>query len=81
MYKMTMTIALFTDTYTPTNVNGVAKTLNRWINYLKKEGHTVRVYAPKPQSTSPGLSSEEVVERYKSFPFFIQNFKLPSLIH
>lgn len=66
---MTMNIALFTDTYTP-DVNGVAKTLARWVNYLTENGHNVRVFAPEPKEVSQ-THSETHVERYKSLPFFL----------
>jgi glycosyltransferase involved in cell wall biosynthesis len=69
MQKMTMNIALFTDTYTP-DVNGVAKTLARWVAFLKKQGHQVRVFAPEAKG-APSTSHEEAVKRYKSLPFFL----------
>lgn len=62
-----MRIALFTDTYTP-DVNGVALTLKRWVDYLKKNGHQVIVFAPEGNHQT---STEEQNNRYKSFPFFL----------
>ena len=35
-----MRLALFTDTYEP-DVNGVARTLARWVDYLKRQGFPV----------------------------------------
>ena len=61
-----MRVAIFTDTYIP-QVNGVAKTLNRFTNYLKDHGHSYHVVAPEDY----GLSSTEDVTRLKSVPFKI----------
>lgn len=76
-----MKVALFTDTYTP-DINGVAKTLNRWVNYLQSQGHAVRVFAPEVRDKN--ISSEETINRYKSFPFFLYpelQAALPNPIH
>lgn len=59
-----MKIAIFTDTYIP-QVNGVAKTLNRFTNYLKDHGHSYHVFAPE----DCGVVSTENVTRLKSVPF------------
>lgn len=64
-----MKIALFTDTYNP-DINGVAKTLNHWVNYLISQGHHVHVFAPEIKDDSH-TSNEEAVNRYKSYPFFL----------
>ncbi|MDQ2086748.1 glycosyltransferase family 1 protein [Herbivorax sp. ANBcel31] len=40
-----MKIALFTDTYTP-QINGVAKTLEKYTQYMKKQKLNYRVFAP-----------------------------------
>ncbi|RUS45451.1 glycosyltransferase family 1 protein [Cohnella sp. AR92] len=61
-------IALFTDTYTP-EVNGVAKTLERWTAYLRKQGIAIQVFAPsrpRREAASPGSA-----ERLASIPFFL----------
>lgn len=62
-----MRIALFTDTYTP-DVNGVALTLNRWVDYLNRHGHQVIVFAPEPDQK---VEFEKQIKRYKSYPFFL----------
>jgi glycosyltransferase involved in cell wall biosynthesis len=61
-----MKIAIFTDTYIP-QVNGVAKTLNRFTNFLNEHGHSFHVFAPEDY----GLSSTENVTRLKAMPFKI----------
>ncbi|KQL37685.1 glycosyl transferase [Bacillus sp. FJAT-25509] len=61
-----MRVAIFTDTFIP-QVNGVAKTLNRFTNYLKDHGHSYHMFAPEDY----GLSSTEDVTRLKSVPFKI----------
>lgn len=61
-------LALFTDTYAP-EVNGVAKTLERWIAYLRKRGVPCLVFAParpRGEAELPG-----VAERLASVPFFL----------
>ncbi|MFC0214511.1 glycosyltransferase family 4 protein [Paenibacillus chartarius] len=61
-----MRIALFTDTFPP-DVNGVAKTLERWVRYLERRGAECMVFAPQKDGseTFDGLS----VERFFSVPF------------
>lgn len=61
-----MKIAIFTDTYIP-QVNGVAKTLNRFTNYLSENGHSYHVFSPEDH----GETSTEDVTRLKSVPFKI----------
>ncbi|WP_430509524.1 glycosyltransferase family 4 protein [Gottfriedia solisilvae] len=61
-----MKIAIFTDTYVP-QVNGVAKTLNRFTNYLNENGHSFHVFSPE----DCGAGSTENVTRLKSVPFKI----------
>ncbi|WP_088066451.1 glycosyltransferase family 4 protein [Gottfriedia luciferensis] len=61
-----MRIAIFTDTYIP-QVNGVAKTLNRFTNYLKDHGHSYHVFAPEDN----GICSTKDVTRLKAVPFKI----------
>ncbi|CAM3625781.1 glycosyltransferase [Cohnella lubricantis] len=61
-------LALFTDTYTP-EVNGVAKTLERWVAYLQKQGIPVIVFAPSRPRTEHHPS--DVAERLASVPFFL----------
>ncbi|MBB6633639.1 glycosyltransferase family 4 protein [Cohnella thailandensis] len=61
-------IALFTDTYTP-EVNGVAKTLERWTTYLRKQGIAVQVFAPSRPRKEAAPSG--AAERLASIPFFL----------
>ncbi|WP_199615471.1 glycosyltransferase family 4 protein [Paenibacillus alkalitolerans] len=63
-----MRVALFTDTFLP-DVNGVAKTLGRWANYLESQGIECKVFAPTGEQ-QPGAGSN-VVERFFSIPFFL----------
>lgn len=61
-------LALFTDTYAP-EVNGVAKTLERWAAYLRKRGIPCLVFAPtRPRKEEP---IPGVAERLASIPFFL----------
>lgn len=64
-----MRVALFTDTYVPA-VNGVAKTLGRWVEYLEANNVPVKVFAP---SAEPGGAEEGSggVERVFGIPFFL----------
>ncbi len=62
-----MKIAIFTDTFAP-DVNGVAKTLKRFTNYLDSKGMEYRVFAP--ESTSKDLFTSQV-HRFASLPFFL----------
>lgn len=62
-----MKIAIFTDTYVP-EVNGVARTLKRFTDYLSKENIEFKVFAPK--STGEDIFSNRVYN-VKSFPFFL----------
>lgn len=65
---MNMRLALFTDTYSP-EINGVAKTLERWIGYLRKNGVECIVFAPTRPRSEKGAS--ESAERLMSLPFFL----------
>ena len=64
---MIVKLALFTDTYVP-DVNGVALTLKRWADYLKDQGHQVKVFAPESKAKK---DSNDHIIRYKSYPFFL----------
>lgn len=74
---MTMRLALFTDTYSP-EINGVAKTLERWITYLRRKGVECIVFAPaRPRKEEAAAKS---AERLMSLPFFLYpecRFALP----
>lgn len=76
-----MKIALFTDTFPP-DVNGVAKTLERWVRYLEKRGAECKVFAPqKDGSDTYGSMS---VERFYSIPFALYpecRFTIPNPVH
>ncbi|MFB7139120.1 glycosyltransferase family 4 protein [Gottfriedia sp. NPDC056225] len=61
-----MRVAIFSDTYIP-QVNGVAKTLNRFTNYLKENEHSYHVFSPQVFD----LPSTEDVTRLKSVPLKI----------
>ncbi|MGG3625821.1 glycosyltransferase family 1 protein [Bacillus gobiensis] len=62
-----MKIAIFTDTFVP-DVNGVAKTLKRYTEYLEKNGHSYIVFAP--ESTVETKFSNHI-HRFSSLPFFL----------
>jgi glycosyltransferase involved in cell wall biosynthesis len=62
-----MKIAIFTDTFAP-DVNGVAKTLKRFTDYLNDRGFEFKVFAP--ESSSQSLYSSDI-HRFKSLPFFL----------
>ncbi|MGJ9459710.1 glycosyltransferase family 4 protein [Oceanobacillus sp. CF4.6] len=62
-----MKIAIFTDTFAP-DVNGVARTLKRYTEYLNENSIEYRVFAPK--SSSKDLFSKHVL-RFTSLPFFL----------
>ncbi|BBH24820.1 glycosyl transferase [Paenibacillus baekrokdamisoli] len=64
-----MRLALFTDTYEP-DVNGVARTLARWVEYLRRKGIPVLVFAPDPADDRERAAMASV-ERFASFPFFL----------
>lgn len=63
-------VALFTDTFLP-DVNGVAKTLGRWVRYLESQGATCRVFAPHSDSGMGTDYSNSMVERFYSIPFLL----------
>lgn len=75
-----MRIAIFTDTFAP-DVNGVARTLKRFTDYLDKIGYEYRVFAP--ESTSESLFSSHI-HRFTSLPFFLYpecRLALPNMLH
>jgi glycosyltransferase involved in cell wall biosynthesis len=76
-----MKIALFTDTFPP-DVNGVAKTLERWVRYLEKRGAECKVFAPQKEG-SVAVDSLSV-ERFYSIPFILYpecRFTIPNPVH
>lgn len=65
-----MRVALFTDTFLP-DVNGVARTLGRWVDYLESHGATCRVFAPQSDNGSGSDYNSSMVERFYSIPFLL----------
>ncbi|WP_456277921.1 glycosyltransferase family 4 protein [Bacillus sp. AK128] len=63
-----MKIAIFTDTYTP-QVNGVAKTLKRFTDFLEQEGHECIVFTPDCSDQLDHYSTH--IHRFTSLPFFL----------
>lgn len=62
-----MKIAIFTDTYGP-DINGVARTLTHFTEYLDNQNISYKVFAPD------SLSNEYVsshIHRFKSYSFFL----------
>lgn len=64
-----MRVALFTDTYLP-DVNGVSKTLARWVRYLESKNVPVKIFAPNPQQRDVEMH-RDVVQRLYSIPFLL----------
>ncbi|MFC4776867.1 glycosyltransferase family 4 protein [Paenibacillus sp. GCM10023252] len=78
-----MRLALFTDTYGP-DVNGVARTLGRWTDYLKRRGIECMVFAPDSAARDSAPGGSATVERFVSLPFFLYpecRLALPNPIH
>ncbi|MEK3881934.1 glycosyltransferase family 1 protein [Paenibacillus sp. PL2-23] len=78
-----MRVAIFTDTFVP-DVNGVARTLKRWTNYLEKRGIECLVFAPEPPGAEDSPALPNSVERFASLPFFLYpecRLAFPSPIH
>lgn len=75
-----MRIAIFTDTFSP-DVNGVARTLKRFTDYLETNGYEYRVFAPV-STTENRFSSH--IHRFASLPFFLYpecRLALPNMLH
>ncbi|WP_102261242.1 glycosyltransferase family 4 protein [Mesobacillus jeotgali] len=62
-----MKIAFFTDTFYP-EINGVARTLKRFTDYLSAQGFSVKVFAPENPSEEYVPSH---IHRFKSASFFL----------
>jgi glycosyltransferase involved in cell wall biosynthesis len=76
-----MRIALFTDTYLP-EVNGAAKTLGRWADFLEAQGIPCKVFAPTAEQRA--LPDQNAVERFFSVPFLLYpecKFALPNPVN
>lgn len=65
-----MRVALFTDTFLP-DVNGVARTLGRWVDYLQSSGVPCKVFAPHSVHGSGGTPYDRMVERFAGIPFLL----------
>lgn len=75
-----MKIAIFTDTFVP-DVNGVAKTLNRYTKFLMENGIEYRVFAPK--TTGDNRYSEKI-HAFRSLPFLLYpecRVALPNMVY
>jgi glycosyltransferase involved in cell wall biosynthesis len=62
-----MKIALFTDTFFP-DINGVARTLKKFTDYLSEQNIEVKIFAPSNQSEEY-VSAQ--IHRFKSTAFFL----------
>ncbi|MBM4763024.1 glycosyltransferase family 1 protein [Bacillus sp. B15-48] len=62
-----MKIAIFTDTFYP-DINGVARTLKRFTDYLHANNHSVKVFAP---TASSGEYVSTHIHRFKSLSFIL----------
>ncbi|WP_223589813.1 glycosyltransferase family 4 protein [Neobacillus bataviensis] len=62
-----MRIAIFTDTFHP-DINGVARTLKHFTNYLDEQNIPYKVFAPDSRSNEY-ISAH--IRRFKSFSFFL----------
>lgn len=62
-----MKIAFFTDTYDP-DINGVARTLKRFTDYLKDQDISFKVFAPKTDSSDYVTNH---IHRFNSLSFFL----------
>ncbi|KHE73050.1 glycosyltransferase family 1 protein [Halobacillus sp. BBL2006] len=61
-----MKITIFTDTYDP-QVNGVSKTLKRYVNYLKESGVEYQLFAPE---TGEETFDDNTIHRFNSLPLY-----------
>lgn len=74
-----MRIALFTDTFAP-EVNGAAKTLYQFTQYVKSKQIPIQVFAPE---FAHDQSFSTYVHRSPSMPFFLypnSRFSLPNVL-
>lgn len=75
-----MKIAIFTDTFYP-DINGVARTLKRFSNYLDAQHISFKIFAPDLES---GEYVSSHVHRFKSLSFFLYpecRLAFPNLLH
>lgn len=76
-----MRIAIFTDTFTP-QVNGVAKTFQRYTEYLEKNSIPFKIFVPETSKDDDLFSNQ--IHRFTSLPFFLYpecRIALPNLVH
>ncbi|MFJ7729064.1 glycosyltransferase family 4 protein [Neobacillus sp. NPDC097160] len=64
-----MKIAIFTDTFYP-DINGVARTLKHFTNYLEKQNISYKVFAPDSEANANEYISSHI-SRFKSWSFFL----------
>jgi glycosyltransferase involved in cell wall biosynthesis len=62
-----MRIAIFSDTYAP-EINGVARTLKRYTNFLERNGIEYKLFVPDSSSPVPVVPQ---VKRFTSIPFLL----------
>lgn len=75
-----MKIAIFTDTFDP-DINGVARTLKRFTDYLNGQNITFKIFAPK---TGANEYASSHIHRFKSLSFFLYpecRLAFPNLLH
>lgn len=75
-----MRIAIFSDTYAP-EINGVARTLKRYTDYLEKHGIEYRLFVPECSTPVPPVPQ---VQRFTSIPFLLYSdcrVALPNPLH
>ncbi|MFA9558342.1 glycosyltransferase family 4 protein [Evansella sp. AB-rgal1] len=75
-----MRIAIFSDTYAP-EINGVARTLKRYTDYLDKSGIEYRLFVPESSTPIPPVPQ---VQRFTSVPFILYpecRIALPNPLH
>ncbi|WP_080848586.1 glycosyltransferase family 4 protein [Cytobacillus gottheilii] len=76
-----MKIAFFTDTFYP-DINGVARTLKRFTDYLSSQNIEVKVFAPDGEKSDEYISAN--IHRFKSLSFFLYpecRLALPNLFN
>ncbi|MFZ3589361.1 glycosyltransferase family 4 protein [Bacillus sp. DJP31] len=76
-----MKIAIFTDTFAP-QVNGVARTLKRFTDYLEQQEIEYKVFAPDCTKDEELFSTH--IHRFTSLPFFLYpecRLALPNMLH
>ncbi|MDR6999066.1 glycosyltransferase family 1 protein [Neobacillus niacini] len=75
-----MKIAIFTDTFYP-DINGVARTLKRFTEYLEAKNITFKIFAPESDNEDYAASH---IHRFKSLSFFLYpecRVAFPNLLH